>query len=255
MMIDIHCHILPGIDDGAQSVAESLEMAKAAVKEGIHTIIATPHHKNNRYENPKFSIITRVNELNEVLEKESIPIKIFPGQEVRIYGEILEDLHSGEILSLNETQYLFIEFPTGHVPRYAEKLLFDLQLKGITPIIVHPERNRELLERPELLYDLVKKGSLTQVTASSICGYFGKKVRDFSFQLIEANLTHFVASDAHNTHNRAFKVAESIDVIETKYGYDMVSFFTENAELLIKDQNIYKEAPEQIKKKKFLGIF
>jgi protein-tyrosine phosphatase len=254
-MIDIHCHILPGIDDGAQNLTESLEMAKVAVSEGIKTIIATPHHKNNRYENPKDSIMKRVIELNEALEIEDIPLNILPGQEVRIYGEIVEDLGLGEILTMSESQYLFIELPTGHVPRYTETLLYDLQLKGITPIIVHPERNRELIERPDLLYNFVNKGTLTQITASSLCGYFGKNIKKFTFQLIEANLAHFVASDAHNTHNRTFKVVEAIDVIESNYGHDLVDLFNENAQLLIENKSIYRNAPEQIKKKKFLGIF
>jgi protein-tyrosine phosphatase len=254
-MVDIHCHILPAIDDGAKNITESLEMAREAVKEGIQTIVATPHHKNRRYENPKDSIIPRVKELNGILEKENIPLNILPGQEVRIYGEIVEDLRLGKILTLSETQYLFIELPTGHVPRYTEAILYELQQKGITPIIVHPERNSELLERPELLYNFVNKGALTQVTASSICGYFGKKIRNYSFQLIEANLTHFIASDAHNIHNRTFKKAEAINEVKSKYGYDIVDLFLENAKLLVEDQTIYKEVPEQIRKKKFLGIF
>jgi protein-tyrosine phosphatase len=254
-MVDIHCHILPGIDDGAQNIENSLDMAKTAVKEGIKTIIATPHHKNSKYENPKSSIKARVKELNETLEKEDIPLKILPGQEVRIYGEIVSDLDLGEILTLAETQYLFIELPTGHVPRYTETLLYDLQLKGIIPIIVHPERNRELLERPELLYNFVNKGTLTQITASSLCGYFGKNIRNFAFQLIEANLAHFIASDAHNIHNRTFKMAEAMQVMEEKYGYDLIDLYHENTQLLIENKTIYKEVPEPIKKRKFLGLF
>lgn len=254
-MIDIHCHILPGIDDGAQSLEDTINMARAAVEEGIHTIIATPHHKNSKYENPKELIIPKVEEVNQVLTNEGIDIKILPGQEVRLYGEVIEDLEKNKILSLNHTQYLFIEFPSNHVPRYAEKLLFDLQLKEITPIIVHPERNQEIIERPEVLYNLVKKGALTQVTASSVSGHFGKKIRNFSFQLIEANLTHFIASDAHNVGNRGFKMAETMDIIESKYGVDLVYFFQDNAELLVQGNHVYQDPPEPIKKKKFLGIF
>jgi protein-tyrosine phosphatase len=254
-MIDIHCHILPGVDDGAAAISDSIDMAHKAVSEGIHTIIATPHHKNSKYDNTKDSIIKRVLELNEMLHDERIPLTILPGQEVRIYGEVVEDLEKGEILPLNHSQYLFIELPSGHVPRYTEKLVFDLQLKGIIPIIVHPERNQEIIEHPDVLYNLVKKGALTQVTASSISGYFGKKIKNFSFQLIEANLTHFIASDAHNIHNRGFKMAETLDLIDTKYGADFVYLFQENAELLVQNLNVYRDTPEPIKKKKFLGIF
>jgi len=254
-MIDIHSHILPGIDDGAQTIKDSIEMAKAAVNEGITTIIATPHHKNNQFTNLKSSILTKVNDLNTVLKQENIPLTVLPGQEVRIYGEVLEDYYKEEILTLNHTKYLFIEFPSSSVPRYAERLLYELQTEGIIPIIVHPERNKELQEKPDLLYQFVKNGALTQVTASSVAGYFGKNVKKFSEQLIEHNLTHFVASDAHNVNNRGFKMVESLDIIEENFGVDYIYLFKENAELLLEDGNVIKEIPERIQRKKFLGIF
>jgi protein-tyrosine phosphatase len=256
MMIDIHSHILPGIDDGAQTMQDSIEMAKAAVAEGIHTIIATPHHNNGKYENRKSDILPLVSKLNDAFKSEAIDLNVLPGQECRIYGEILEDYEKGHILTLNQSsQYLFIEFPSNSVPRYAEHLLYDIQVEGLTPVIVHPERNAELIERPEKLYKLVTNGAITQLTASSLAGYFGKKIQKFSQQMIEANLTHFIASDAHNTHNRTFKMEEAMDYIERKYGIDTVYYFTENAEMLIEDKTIFKEIPEQIKKKKFFGIF
>ncbi|AYV73349.1 tyrosine protein phosphatase [Bacillus sp. PK3-056] len=254
-MIDIHSHILPGIDDGAKTIKDSIEMAKVALNEGITTIIATPHHKNNQFNNLKSSILTKVNDLNSVLKQENIPLTVLPGQEVRIYGEVIEDYYKEEILTLNHTNYLFIEFPSTSVPRYAERLLYELQTEGIIPIIVHPERNKELQEKPDLLYQFVKNGVLTQVTASSVAGYFGKNVKKFSEQLIEHNLTHFIASDAHNIHNRNFKMMDAIELIEENYGRDYVYLFKENAELLINDKNIIREIPERIRKKKFLGIF
>ncbi|WP_338449646.1 CpsB/CapC family capsule biosynthesis tyrosine phosphatase [Niallia oryzisoli] len=255
-MIDIHCHILPGVDDGAKDMDESMDMAKEAVREGIHTIIATPHHKNRQWDNEKTFILKRVAELNQHLSNEGIPLTILPGQETRIYGEILEDyLSGGKILPLGETSYLFIEFPSGHVPRYAETLLYEIQTEGLIPIIVHPERNQEIIENPDLLYKFVKSGTLTQVTAGSLCGYFGKKIKKFSHQLIEANLTHFIASDAHNVHNRTFKMAETMDMVEKSYGVDMVYLFRENAELLVQGKNVYREIPERVVRKKFLGLF
>lgn len=254
-MIDIHCHILPGLDDGPVTDEESLDMAKAAVKEGIKTIIATPHHRNNKYENKREQILKNVSKLNELLKKEKIPLEILPGQENRIYGEILEDYLKGEILTLSNTQYLFIEFPTSSVPRYAERLLYDIQVEGITPIIVHPERNKEILENPDLLYNFVKKGSLTQVTAASVTGYFGKNIQKFSKQLIGANLTHFIASDAHNIHNRTFKLNEAYNYIEDIIGKDYVYLFMENSESILSNENIFREIPEKLRKKKFFGIF
>lgn len=254
-MIDIHCHILSGIDDGARSMEDSVALAKEAVKEGIHTIIATPHHKNGQYENPKSLIIEKTTQLNLRLQEVGIPLEVLPGQEPAIHGEILEGIENGEVQTLNGTQYLFIELPSGHVPRYTEKLLFDIQLKGLIPIIVHPERNQEIVEKPDLLYQFIKKGALSQLTASSVSGKFGKKVKSFSEQLIEANLVHFIASDAHNLTNRAFHLESAFDHIESRYGVDMVYLFKENTELLVEGQNVYREIPQPVKKKKFLGIF
>ena len=254
-MIDLHCHILAGIDDGAQTMADSIEMARAAVNEGIQTIIATPHHKNGKYENTKMEILEKTAELNQVLKTEDIPLTILPGQEPAIHGELLKGITLGEVSSLNNTKYIFIELPAGHVPRYTDKLLYDLQLEGNIPVIVHPERNQEIIERPEILYKLVKNGALSQVTASSVSGIFGKKTKSFSEQLIEANLVHFIASDAHNTNKRGFHLARAYDTIDTRYGVDMVYYFIENAELLVQNHNVYKEVPQRVKKKKFLGLF
>ncbi|MEW4225651.1 tyrosine-protein phosphatase [Rossellomorea marisflavi] len=255
-MIDIHSHILPGVDDGAKSYTDSLVLAQKAVSEGIHTILATPHHRNGKYENVREDILKRVEELNKMLSEERISLKVLPGQETRIYGEMVEDYRKGDLLTLNQvSHYLFVEFPSSSVPGYAERLFYDLQNEGLTPVIVHPERNAELMETPDKLYTLVKNGAVTQVTAASLTGYFGKNIQKFSNQMIESNLTHFIASDAHNLKNRTFKMAEAMDTIEKQYGIDMIDYFTENAELLIDGKNIYKEIPERIKKKKFLGIF
>ncbi|RFU67116.1 tyrosine protein phosphatase [Peribacillus saganii] len=254
-MIDIHNHIIPGLDDGASDITESIAMAKHAVSEGIHTIIATPHHKNGRYENDKQTILQQCDLLNKTFAEESISLTILPGQEIRLNGDVLSDYEKGEILTLNQTQYIFIELPSNHVPRYTEKMLFDMQMNGLSPIIVHPERNQEIIENPDILYNFVKNGTLSQITASSITGHFGKKIKKFTSQLIDANLTHFVASDAHNLSSRTFRMMEALDEIEKNYGVDMFYQFTENAELLVRGEAIYKEVPEKVKTKKFLGIF
>src|SRR5690625_3368819 len=174
-MIDIHSHILPGLDDGAKTEEDSLDMAQQAVEQGIHTIIATPHHKNSKYDNIRESIIKHTVILNDLFKAHNVPLTLLPGQETRINGEMIKDIQNGELLSLNDTKYLFVELPFGHAPRYTEAMLYDIQLEGYSPIIVHPERNRELLEHPDRLYGMVRKGALTQVTASSLMGYFGKK--------------------------------------------------------------------------------
>ncbi|WP_342044812.1 tyrosine-protein phosphatase [Bacillus sp. OTU530] len=255
-MIDLHCHILPGVDDGAKTIEESLQMAKEAMQQGIHTIVATPHHQNGKYNNEKQVILEKVNELNAVLKEQDIAVKILPGQEIRLYGEFLQDYDSGTILTKNETgKYVLVEFPSNHVPRYAESLLYDIQLKGLIPIIAHPERNTEIIERPGLLYNLIKKGALSQVTAASLTGDFGKKIKKFSMQLVEHNLAHMIASDAHNITTRSFKLREAYDVLEKEFGTDVHYLFQETVYSIISGQPIYKLDPEQIRKKKLFGIF
>jgi protein-tyrosine phosphatase len=255
-LIDLHCHLLPGVDDGAKDLQESVEMAKMAVAEGITHIVVTPHHNNGKYINSKKQIIAKVRELQDALQMENIPLTILPGQEPRINGEILQNFENGELLTINDSgKYVLIELPSNHVPRYTDQLLFDLQMKELTPIIVHPERNQEIIENPDLLYHLVKKGSCTQITASCLTGHFGKKIKKFTFDLIEANLTHFIASDAHNVITRPFRMQEAYEMIEKEFGVSTVFYFRENAELVIHGQTIYREIPQRIKKKKFLGLF
>jgi len=254
-MIDIHSHILPYIDDGPQTIEEAIAMAKAALYEGITKIIATPHHKNGSYRNPKSHIVERVTEFNKALMERGIPLTVLAGQETRIHGDILKDYEDGELLTLAESGYVFIELPSNHVPRYTEQLLYDMQVKGLFPIIVHPERNGEIIENPELLYQFVKKGALTQTTAASVCGLFGKKIKKFALEAIGANLTHFIASDAHNTKNRSFHLRDAYEVIKKEFGREQVYVFQENAELVVDGKTIYRDVPERIKKKKFLGIF
>jgi protein-tyrosine phosphatase len=253
-LIDIHCHILPGVDDGPETVEDSLNMAKMAVKSGITTIIATPHF-NQRYKIKIHLILEKIQHLNNRLRDENINLNILPGQEVAIYGEILKDIEGGNIQSLCDTQYVFIEFPLNQVPIYTEQLIFDLQMKQFLPIIVHPERNAQFMKYPNLLYRLVRNGALTQITAASLVRGFGKEPMKFCEQLIEANLTHFIASDAHNISTRGFKLKEAYNRINDLFGKQYTFLFKENAELLIRGQMIQKLMPKRIEQKKTFGIF
>ncbi|MTW88006.1 tyrosine protein phosphatase [Virgibacillus dakarensis] len=255
-MIDIHCHILPGIDDGAQTITDSLAMAQEAVNQGINTIIATPHHQNGKYTNIKSDIITYVKYLNERLQEEDIPLTILPGQETRINGDMITELEDAAMMPLNgDTKYVFVEFPSSSVPRFSKQMLFDIQVAGYTPVIVHPERNRAIAEHPSLLYDFVRTGALSQVTAASLVGKFGKTIQKLSHQLVEANLSHFIASDAHNTTTRGFVMKEAYQELRDQHGSDMFYMFMENCQLLIDNQNVIKNEPEPVKRKKFMGIF
>ncbi|WP_102335489.1 tyrosine-protein phosphatase [Salimicrobium jeotgali] len=254
-MIDIHSHILPDVDDGAQSEQESLEMAEKALEEGIHTIVATPHFKNGQWDNSRPDIEAKVHVLNRFFEESDVPLRVLPGQETRINGEMLEDLDAGEVLPINHSGYVFVEFPSDAVPRYTSQLLYDLQLKGYKPIIVHPERNTYLQGKPSILYDFIQQGAYAQLTAGSLVGSFGKPIKRFSEQLLEARLIHLIASDAHNVKHRPFHMKEAFERIEKLYGPETREAFLDNARFVVEDEPLFAEPPEHVKKKKRFGIF
>lgn len=252
-MIDIHTHILPGIDDGAKDEAMSLEMMRTAVSEGIHTLVATPHHQNGRYQNEREQILNDVAKLQKLADGHQIQLKLVPGQEVRLYGGLLEDFQAGKLAPIG--RYLLVEFPTSHVSSFAARLFYDMQLQGLTPIIVHPERNSELLKRPERLVEFIEKGALVQVTAASVVGKFGKKIQKFTHQLFLADAVHLIASDAHNTTTRGFQMKAAFNWIEKKYGEEKAQALHENAKAVIEDKVFYPNPPSAVKSSKFLGIF
>jgi len=256
-MIDIHCHILHGIDDGARSLEDSLAMAELAVAEGITHMLVTPHHKNGKFENLKADIVRSTSELQKELDERGIALTLFSGQEVRINGDLLSDIKNDDILFVDEgNQYILVEFPTLAIPHYAESLFFQLQQKGITPVIVHPERNQEIIEDPNVLLSLVEKGALAQLTASSYVGVFGKEIAELSEKLIAANLVHVLASDAHNTRGRSFHMAEAFAKLEKDFGSEKAAVFQQAAKDLINGDAVATEIPTVVKTpKKRFGLF
>jgi len=256
-MIDIHCHLLYGIDDGPRSLEDSLAMAELAVAEGITHMLVTPHHKNGKFENVKSDIISLTAELQNVLDERSIALTLFSGQEIRINGELLSDIKNDEILFVDEdNQYILIEFPTMSIPHYAESLFFQLQQKGIIPIIVHPERNQQIIDNPNVLLSYIEKGALAQLTASSYVGVFGKDIAELSSKLIKSNLVHVLASDAHNTTGRSFHMEEAFKKMGKEFGNEKVNAFQQNAKDLVNGDIIRTEGPMEIyEKKKGFGLF
>ncbi|WP_100405642.1 tyrosine-protein phosphatase [Bacillus solitudinis] len=254
-MIDIHSHILPNIDDGAHSIDEAINMAKQAEEQGIYTMVATPHHRNGTYNNSKLEIENHVVSLKSIFNEKGLNLNIVPGQEIRIYGELMQDIEEQQqLLTLNHTNYILVELPSDHVPAYTSRLLYDLQLAGIQPVIAHPERNSEIVQRPDKLYNLIKQGMLAQLTASSLTGRFGKNIKKFSEQLVDHQLVHFIASDTHNTTTRPNDLREAFNLVEQKFGTQTAYYLQENAETLVYGEAVLPEPPYQIKKRKFLGL-
>ncbi|MFI2857097.1 tyrosine-protein phosphatase [Paenibacillus sp. JSM ZJ436] len=237
-MIDIHSHILPFFDDGAQTWDESLVMARQAYEDGIRIIIATPHHYNGRYISNPSSVLESVEVFNAKLNEEELDVTILPGQEIRLNDDLLKLWDEGELMLLNDSRYMLLEFPSSHVPDKAEELVYELSLLGIHAVIAHPERNAEIVRDPQRLRGLVELGALGQLTAQSVTGDRGSKLQKISLDLCKDSLVHFIAADAHDPVRRPFRLAQSYKMIEEKLGTAVANYYQENAVRLTRNEAI-----------------
>ncbi len=195
-MIDIHCHILPGVDDGPADLETSVRMLKIAAADGIERVVASPHIVFNGGPSPD-DICRGLASLKERAEEEGIPVRLCPGADLRLSPELIERIGTEEIPTINGSRYFLLELPDVIPPNTAGFLL-DVRAKGFLPIITHPERNCGLLSRPERLTALMEAGAMCQLTAMSITGGFDDRIRWFSRMLLRKGSVDFVASDAHD---------------------------------------------------------
>ncbi|MBI5644136.1 MAG: capsular biosynthesis protein [Deltaproteobacteria bacterium] len=214
-MIDIHTHILPGLDDGPRSWAETLEMCRLAKEDGAEGLVATPHIRDGVYPNRRSDIVEKVNELREKI-KGHIDINIFCGAEIHITPDIVDRIKRGEVPTINDKGYILLELPDHLVPPRIEDLLFQLKLERIIPIITHVERSHWIQREFQLIYRFVEMGALMQITAMSLTGGLGRTARRMAMKLVKLRLAHVIASDSHSRGLRppglsfALKIASSI---------------------------------------------
>ena len=223
-MIDVHCHLLPGIDDGAASLEQSLHMARLAVEEGITHAVLTPHICPGRWENTAAIIAAATEDFRAALAGEGIPLQVGYAAEVRISDQIFSLLAADHIPFLGEWEgrkVMLLEFPHTHILPGTDKLVDWLIRQGIRPMIAHPERNRELMQKPDKLRPLLDKGCLAQLTAASITGRFGSEARATAEYYIRENLITLIASDAHNTSTRPPVMAAAREAIGKLAGEDV----------------------------------
>lgn len=212
-MIDLHSHILPGIDDGARSVRESVEMARVAVAEGVRAIAATPHVRDDYPTGPD-TMERLVGELREALRAAQVPLQVLPGGELAY--DRLAALDADELRRFRlggSERHLLVELPYVGWPLDLAHRLFGLRLAGFVPVIAHPERIDEVQRSPERLRPLVEAGALVQLTAASVDGRGGRRASDASFELLRRELAHLVASDAHSPEVRAIGLAGAVRAI------------------------------------------
>ncbi|CAL29258.1 tyrosine-protein phosphatase [Staphylococcus carnosus] len=254
-MIDIHNHIISGIDDGPKNEESMLDLIKQAANQGIKGIVATPHHLHTKYSNDFTNVEKRVDKLNDSLEIKELGITIYTGQEIRVSDQILSDIDDGKIQGVNYSKYLLIELPSHKVPHFTQRLIYEIQTRGYIPVIVHPERNKAIAQDVNLLFELINIGALSQLTASSLTGKSGKNIQKLSFQMIEHNLVHFVASDAHSTEQRPFDFGDLFKTPRLDNYQTVIQTFLKNNEAMVLDENIVASRPIEYRKKKFLGLF
>ena len=214
-MIDLHSHILAGLDDGASDMEEALTMARCAVADGISAVVSTPHVMPGVYSNSREDILSAVQEFRAQLEKRGITLDIYPGAEYMLDPDLPRWLKEGKVLTINDGgRFLLVEFPSAGIPVFAGQTLFEIAIQGVTPVIAHPERNAELMEDPGKLLTLLERGALCQGTAGSITGRFGNRVRQVASWYLERGCYHFVASDAHDSVHRSPILSKAWDVLE-----------------------------------------
>ncbi|WP_283578359.1 tyrosine-protein phosphatase [Limosilactobacillus ingluviei] len=255
-LIDLHCHLLPGLDDGSPDLETSLKLAQDAVNDGVSHAVVTPHHLNGRYVNHKQDVLKAATAFQAALKDANIPLTIFAGQEVRLSDRIIPALDADDILFTDaDGKYMLLEFPSSEVPNYAKSVIFQLQQRGITPVIVHPERNKQILNKPELLADFLQNGCLTQLTASSYLGTFGKEIEKVTTQFIQVGQGTILASDAHALSHREYELGEGLAKMAKQFGQDVANQYQANAKALINGDLVTVHWRPLKKKKKFLGLF
>ena len=201
-MIDIHTHILPGLDDGAHSWEEAMAMAQGAVKDGIAAVVATPHIYEATSITPQ-DIFEKTRQFQTLLDGQGIELRVLPGAEVHLAIDLPDRLREGRLQTIADGgRYLLVEFPFGLLPLYTDEVLFELQAGGVIPIIAHPERNESVQKDPNRLHDMIQKGMLAQLTGGSLRGNFGARVEHTAKLLLRHNLVQILASDGHRADRR-----------------------------------------------------
>jgi protein-tyrosine phosphatase len=255
-MIDLHCHILPGVDDGPKTLDESLTLCELLINEGVTTVVTTPHLFHLRFEDPTSE---KVNQLVKTLNRElGGRLQVVAGAEVRLVPEVVEEIDQSSAVTgrnptptdngrrttdhclfLNGSHYILVEFPHDLVPYGIENLIFELTSRGVKPIIAHPERTRVFTDQPERLAELIRLGAYGQVDAPFLAGDHGSKSKKTALRWISQGYVHFVASDAHSCHRRPPRLQKAFAEVQKEYGLDVArSLFVENPKAVVNDEEV-----------------
>jgi protein-tyrosine phosphatase len=244
-MIDLHCHLLPGVDDGAQSLAEAVAMCRLAAGDGCEAMVATPHQRRGEWWNSDRERLAGL--AAELQEAVGPGFRVYLGGEIRVDGELLDEVEKlpdgGGVLPLAGSRYLLIEFGPIGTPAESVHLIHELTVAGWRPVIAHPEFIPWLAPDVDLVALLVSRGALTQVTAMSLTGDFGHRPQNDAVALLEAGLVHFVASDSHGVHRRPPGLARAYRTIAGRWGEEAARrLTTDNPRAVVEDRPLPEAA-------------
>jgi protein-tyrosine phosphatase len=217
-VVDLHDHLLPGLDDGAPDLATSIKMARMAAEDGITHVVCTPH-ASSRYKFDPQRIETALDQLRQALADAGIRLVLGSGCDFHLsYDNVQDALKNPRKYTVNGGEYLLIELPDYALPPTLEETFYSLRLEGVTPILTHPERNPSLQQDASRLKEWVRDGMLTQVTAASVTGLMGRKAQKLAERLLDDRWVHFIATDAHNVSTRPPAMRAARDHIAAKFG-------------------------------------
>jgi protein-tyrosine phosphatase len=226
-VIDLHSHILPGIDDGSRSLEMSLQMARMAVDDGITTMACTPHIYPGLYMNDTAGIMAARDKLQQALDENGIALQLTIGADVHLVPGLLQGLRDGIVPCLHHTRYLLLE-PAHHVaPPHFQDSVFQLVASGYVPVITHPERLTWVEDHYPVFGELVRQGAWMQITAASLTGVFGARAKYWGERFLGDGLTHIIATDTHSSGRRSPIMSKARDIAERMLG-------REEAELLVR---------------------
>lgn len=250
-MIDIHNHLLPGIDDGCITYADALKALKEAENNGIKAIILTPHYiKGSKFacnNQDKKEILKKLKE--EALEN-NINIELYLGNEIYFENELYELITNGEAMTLNDSKYMLFELPMTNIVNNLKEVIFDLRSKGIVPIIAHPERYTYFQDDPNELIPLIRQGCLFQGNLGSLLGLYGKGAKKCLKVFLEHNLIHFMASDVHHSNSKNYILLDDgLKELENIVGAEAKTLIEENPLKVINNQDIIIKEPKEVKKR------
>lgn len=237
-MIDIHSHILPGLDDGAPDLKTALKMAKVAERDGITGMIATPHSCDGNYNCSREDILETCEQFNQDLKKNGIGVEVYPGAEVRLTPELLDMYKSDDLLTIgNLGESILLELPERFIPEAIARLVKKLTENGLQVIIAHPERNTTIQHNIQVLDELIYAGAIMQITAGSLTGKFGRPIKLFTEQLLKEEKVHHLATDSHELRGRAPVMSKAVKRVKNIVGIESANNILDRNKTLIIQQS------------------